>query len=198
MRTNRRRRGFTLIELLLVMVILAVLAALVLPKFTGRAEDANKSAAGTQINSLFSVALDMYEADNGRFPSTAQGLEALRTIPTAAPEPKNWKGYLKSDVPNDPWGNPYIYRNHGAGVYELVSYGADGSPGGAHDDASEAPMPLASSAIATSAIAQLVACQQNAVARCSLRPFALANSLHTPHWTRLHRSLILIRYCWRG
>lgn len=132
MRFNRRRRGFTLIELLLVMVILAVLAALVLPKFTGRAEDANISAADAQINSLFSVALDMYEADNGKFPTTAQGLQALRTIPTAAPEPKNWKGYLKSDVPNDPWGNPYVYRSPGqknASGYDLLSAGPDGREG---------------------------------------------------------------------
>ncbi len=128
MRINRRRRGFTLIELLLVMVILAVLAALVLPKFTGRAEDANRSAAETQINSLFSVALDMYEADNGKFPTTAQGLQALRTAPTAAPQPKNWKGYLKSNVPNDPWGNPYIYRSPGEknpSGYDLLSIGLD-------------------------------------------------------------------------
>ena len=133
---RRRRAGFTLIELLLVMIILAVLAALVLPRFTGRAEDANKGAAETQIKSLFGVALDMYEADNGRFPTTAQGLQALRTIPTAAPQPKNWKGYLKSDVPNDPWGNPYIYRSPGqvnTDSYDLISAGPDGREGSEDD-----------------------------------------------------------------
>jgi general secretion pathway protein G len=130
---RRRRRGFTLIELLLVMVILAVLAALVLPRFTGRTEDANKTAAQTQISSLFSVALDLYEADNGRYPTTAQGLNALRVQPTTAPEPKKWKGpYLKSDIPSDPWGNAYVYRSPGQknpDGYDLVSAGPDGSEG---------------------------------------------------------------------
>lgn len=131
--TQRMRRGFTLIELLLVMVILAVLAALVLPKFTGRTEDANKTAAQTQISSLFSTALDLYEADNGHFPSTAQGLQALRTQPSSAPEPKHWKGpYLKSDIPNDPWGNEYIYRSPGQKNptgYDILSGGPDGREG---------------------------------------------------------------------
>lgn len=133
LRRRSLRRGFTLIELLLVMVILAVLAALVLPKFTGRTEDANKTAAQTQISSLFSVALDLYEADNGRYPTTAQGLAALRTLPTAAPEPKKWKGpYLKSDIPDDPWGNAYIYRSPGQknpDGYDIVSPGPDGREG---------------------------------------------------------------------
>jgi general secretion pathway protein G len=128
-----RTRAFTLIELLLVMVILAVLAALVLPKFTGRTEDANKTAAQTQISSLFSTALDLYEADNGSFPTTAQGLAALRAKPTSSPEPKHWKGpYLKSDVPKDPWGNEYTYRSPGQknpSGYDLVCAGPDGREG---------------------------------------------------------------------
>ena len=136
MRT-RIRRGFTLIELLLVMVILAVLAALVVPRFAGRSEDARKKAALTQIKSLFSTALDTYEADNGTYPSTAQGLEALRTQPTAAPQPKEWKGpYLKGDVPKDPWGNEYIYRSPGqknVSGYDLLSAGPDGREGGEDD-----------------------------------------------------------------
>jgi len=130
---SRRRRGFTLIELLLVMVILAVLAALVIPKFAGRGEDARKSAAQTQISSLFGTALDVYEADNGAYPVTAQGLQALRSKPSTAPEPKRWKGpYLKGDVPLDPWGNAYVYRAPGqnnADGYDLFSIGPDGREG---------------------------------------------------------------------
>ena len=99
----RTRRAFTLIELLLVMVILAVLAALVLPRFAGRSEDARQKAAQTQITSLFGLALDVYEADNGSYPSTTQGLDALWGQPTGTPEAKNWKGpYLKSQAPQDP------------------------------------------------------------------------------------------------
>ena len=127
--TPRMRHGFTLIELLLVMVILAVLAALVLPNFTGRTEDANRTAALTQISSLFSTALDLYEADNGQFPTTAQGLQALRVQPTSSPEPKHWKGpYLKGNVPLDPWGNEYVYRAPGqknTSGYDLLSSGKD-------------------------------------------------------------------------
>ncbi len=129
----RRRRGFTLIELLLVMVILAVLAALVIPRFAGRSEEAREKAAQTQITSLFGTALDVYEADNGHYPSTAQGLSALRVKPSGAPEPKHWKGpYLKSDVPVDPWGNPYVYRAPGTqnpSGYDLLSVGPDGREG---------------------------------------------------------------------
>ena len=137
MKTTRMRRGFTLIELLLVMVILAVLAALVLPKFTGRTEDANKTAAQTQISSLFSTALDLYEADSGQFPTTAQGLQALRLQPTSAPEPKHWKGpYLKGNVPLDPWGNEYVYTSPGQQNpkgYDIVCVGPDGRQGSEDD-----------------------------------------------------------------
>lgn len=130
---RRHKRTFTLIELLLVMVILAVLAALVVPRFAGRGEEARKNAALTQIKSLFSTALDTYEADNGAYPSTAQGLGALSAQPTQAPEPKNWKGpYLKGDVPKDPWGQEYVYRSPGtqnANGYDLLSMGADGREG---------------------------------------------------------------------
>lgn len=133
MNFRRHRRAFTLIELLLVMVILAVLAALVIPRFAGRSEEARQKAAQTQILSLFGTALDVYEADNGHYPTTAQGLEALRTKPSGNPEPKSWNGpYLKSDVPNDPWGSPYVYKapgTHNAKGYDLLSVGADGREG---------------------------------------------------------------------
>jgi len=131
--TLRRRRAFTLIELLLVMVILAVLAALVIPRFAGRSEEARVKAAQTQILSLFGTALDVYEADNGHYPTTAQGLAALRIKPSGAPEPKSWSGpYLKADVPNDPWGAPYVYRapgTHNPKGYDLASIGPDGREG---------------------------------------------------------------------
>lgn len=133
----RRKRGaaggFTLIELLVVMVILAVLAAAVIPRVVGRAEDAKRARAVADIESL-GTALDMYHTDNGDYPTTEQGLAALRQAPTSDPVPKAWNGpYLKKDLPRDPWGNEYIYRcpgEHNPDSYDLMSYGADGQPGG--------------------------------------------------------------------
>ncbi len=137
MKLQRRRRsfqaGFTLIELLLVMVIIAVLAAIVVPRFAGQGEEARKTSADSQIKSMFGTALDTYEVHCGKYPTTAQGLDALRTEPTSDPKPKDWKGpYLKSDVPMDPWGNEYIYRapgSHNADSYDLSSAGPDGQEG---------------------------------------------------------------------
>ena len=126
---NRRRRsGFSLIELLLVLVILAVLAAVVVPKFTNRTEQARVTAARTDI-SMLDTALDAYEIDNGRFPSGDEGLSALITAGSA----KNWKGpYIKKGVPTDPWGNAYVYRFPGTNNvngYDLMSLGPDGREG---------------------------------------------------------------------
>ena len=130
---RRRRSAFTLIELLLVMVIIAVLAALVIPRFAGRSEEARRTATQTQISSHFGTALDVYEADNGSYPTTAQGLEALRAKPTSAPEPRAWRGpYLKSELPLDPWGNAYVYTapgTHNRDGYDLWSFGPDGRDG---------------------------------------------------------------------
>ena len=125
---RRRRSGFSLIELLLVLVILAVLAAVVVPKFTNRTEQARITAAKTDI-SMLDTALDAYEIDNGRFPSSDEGLNALVTAGSA----KNWKGpYIKKGVPTDPWGNAYVYRypgqNNVNGV-DLMSMGPDGREG---------------------------------------------------------------------
>lgn len=129
-RARPRRQGFTLIELLLVMVIIAVLAALVLPKLTGRVGESKRQAAESQVKSLFQTALDTYELDNGAFPTTSQGLEALRTKPSEA---KNWKGpYLSSEVPKDPWGNAYLYTCPGTrnkDGFDLSSMGEDGKDG---------------------------------------------------------------------
>jgi len=141
MQTNRRirsRRGFTLIEILVVVAVLSVLAALVAPNVFGHLGTAKDAAARSQMEML-GAALDAYRLDNGRYPTTAQGLEALRTEPTIEPRPRNWRGpYLRRDVPLDPWGNPYVYLAPGEANpngYDLMSLGADGQPGGEGEDA---------------------------------------------------------------
>lgn len=129
--TTRRhlRAGFTLIELMVVLVIIGVLAALIVPNVLDRADDARSTAARTDVNNLMQ-ALKLYRLDNQRYPTAAQGLQALLTKPTAAPVPTNWKPYLEK-LPNDPWGNPYQYLNPGIkGEIDVLSFGADGQAGG--------------------------------------------------------------------
>lgn len=123
----KNRQGFTLIELLVVMVILGLLAALVGPRLFGHVGAANQKAAKTQIEML-GQGLDAFRLDVGRYPSTSEGLAALITNPGV----EGWNGpYLKKGLPNDPWKRPYIYQSPGEhGDYDLVSYGADGAPGG--------------------------------------------------------------------
>lgn len=127
--SRRADRGFTLIELLLVLVILGVLAAIVVPKFAGRTEQARITAAQTQI-ATFGTALDAFEVDNGYYPKGRNGLQDLVVQPSDAP---NWRGpYLKGDVPLDPWGRPYIYEcpgRHNPSGYDLMSMGPDGREG---------------------------------------------------------------------
>ena len=124
--------GFTLIEIMVVIAILAILAVIVMPKLVGRTDDARITAAKVQIKNI-EEGLHLYKLDNGLYPSTEQGLEALVHAPTIGVIPKNWKegGYLPK-VPLDPWGNPFIYLAPGqdSAPYELVSYGADGEEGG--------------------------------------------------------------------
>ncbi len=127
------RRAFTLVELLLVLVILGILAAIVVPKFAGRTEQAKQRAAETQI-SAFSTALGIYETDNGAYPKGKDGLQDLRTQPRDA---QNWHGpYLEKDIPLDPWGHPYIYvcpGKHNPSGYDLYSIGPDGREGNEDD-----------------------------------------------------------------
>jgi len=126
-------RAFTLIELLLVVAILATLAALVVPKFTKRSEQAKVTAAHTDIANI-ELALDAFEVDCGRFPTTEEGLRALLDQPSST---TGWQGpYVKRGMPKDPWGNFYMYRypgQHNTRGYDLYSFGPDGQEGGADD-----------------------------------------------------------------
>jgi len=137
-RQRRSRPGFTLIEILVVIAVISLLAALVAPNVFRHVGTAKDAAARSQIEML-GAALDAYRLDNGRYPTTAQGLEALWTEPTAEPRPTNWRGpYLRKEVPADPWGHPYLYVSPGEvreTGYDLMTYGADGAAGGEGEDA---------------------------------------------------------------
>lgn len=136
MRPIRRNNcaGFTLIEIMIVLVILGVLAALVVPRIMGRPDEARVVAAKQDIATI-AQALKLYKLDNRRYPTVEQGLEALVKKPTVEPLPPNWKAYLER-LPLDPWGNPYQYLNPGIhGEVDVLSYGADGKPGGEGFDA---------------------------------------------------------------
>jgi len=127
--SKQRQRAFTLIELLLVLVILGILAAIVVPKFSGRTEQARMTAAQSQI-ATFGPALDAFEVDNGYYPKGKSGLNDLVQQPRDA---QGWRGpYLKSDIPLDPWGHPYVYEypgKHNPASYDLMSLGPDGRAG---------------------------------------------------------------------
>ena len=133
-----RRSGFTLIEILVVILVLGVLAALVAPSVFQHVGESRETAVASQIEMIGS-ALDAYRLDNDFYPSTDQGLVALRLVPAGDPPPRNWRGpYLKKDIPLDPWGHAYVYRNPSADPqkeYDLISYGRDGKEGGAGEDA---------------------------------------------------------------
>ncbi len=133
-----RRGGFTLIELLVVIAIIATLAAVVAPQIFRNVGDAKASAAKSQIE-IFALALDSYRLDNDNYPTSDQGLGALRTAPTTGELPRNWRGpYLRKTVPLDPWGRPYVFVSPGhenPGSYDLYSLGRDGKAGGEGEDA---------------------------------------------------------------
>jgi general secretion pathway protein G len=125
---RRHDRGFTLIELLVVVFILALLAALVGPRFFGKVGQSKQAAARVQIE-MFGSALDQFRLDTGRYPTTQEGLGSLQASPGNV---AGWEGpYLRKDVPRDPWGNVYQYKSPGDhGEYDLWSHGSDSVPGG--------------------------------------------------------------------
>jgi general secretion pathway protein G len=127
-------KGFTLVEVMVVVVILAVLAALIVPRVVGRTDEARAVAAMQDIAAIMQ-SLKLYRIDNSRYPTNDQGLEALVERPTTEPKPGNWKSYLDK-LPKDPWGNTYLYLNPGVhGDIDVFSLGADGQPGGVDADA---------------------------------------------------------------
>lgn len=132
-----RRRAFTLIEILVVIAVIAILASLVAPNVFQHVGTARSTTARSQLEML-ATALDAYRLDTGRYPTSAQGLAALVTLPAADP-PATWRGpYLRRAVPVDPWGHPYVYVAPGdvnPNGYDLLSYGADGRAGGEGEDA---------------------------------------------------------------
>ncbi len=122
---SQKRRAFTLVEILLVMTIIAILAALVIPKMVGRSEQARNTAARADISSI-KTALDAFEVDNGFYPKSIQDLV---TVPSNA---KNWHGPYLEKVPSDPWGNAYAYSypgKHNANSFDLSSVGPDAREG---------------------------------------------------------------------
>jgi general secretion pathway protein G len=130
-------QGFTLIEIMVVIVILGILAGLIVPRIMGRPEEARRMKARVQIESI-ETALKLYKLDNGYYPTTEQGLQALIEAPAVGQLPKAWRegGYLeKGKVPKDPWDNEYVYLCPGIhGDFDLISYGSDGEPGGEDKD----------------------------------------------------------------
>jgi general secretion pathway protein G len=122
------KKGFTLVELMLVVIIIGVLAAMIVPRMAGRSEEARSSVAQADILSI-STALRLYELDNGVFPTTSEGLEALLDKPSSA---RNWKGPYLERKPIDPWGQPYAYRSpaqHSRAGFDLYSLGRDALEG---------------------------------------------------------------------
>ena len=137
-RTSDRRAGFTLMEMMVVLAIIGTLAMLVGPSILRNVGDANVTAAKSQIET-FAVALDAYRLDTGTYPTTDEGLSALRVQPITGTARLGWRGpYLRKTVPLDPWGRPYVYTApgvHNPDSYDLYTLGKDGLPGGDGENA---------------------------------------------------------------
>jgi general secretion pathway protein G len=137
MKNLRTNSGFTLIEVMVVVIILGILATFVVPKLVGRTDDAKIVKAKSDIQAI-ETALKLYKLDNGKYPTTEQGLKALIEPPETG-DADNWRegGYLdKKSIPKDPWNNEYIYMSPGLhGDYDIISYGADKMPGGENENA---------------------------------------------------------------
>ncbi|MDD5670589.1 MAG: type II secretion system major pseudopilin GspG [Candidatus Omnitrophica bacterium] len=130
-------KGFTLIEILLVVIIIGTLSMMVLPRLTGRSEQARKAAAKADIEVNIATALKLYELDNGFFPTTEQALKALLAQPTTPPVPQNWNGPYLEKKPVDPWGRPYQYEapgTHRPHDYDLYSLGRNPKPDATEDN----------------------------------------------------------------
>ena len=135
---TRRRAdaGVTLIEMMVVLVIIGIVAALIVPNVIGRPDEARRAVAVADLRTI-AASLEIYRLDNRSYPTTLQGLSALSAKPTDPPEAVNWAegGYLPN-VPMDPWGAAYLYKQPGDNAaYDLLTYGADGAPGGEGTDA---------------------------------------------------------------
>ena len=130
-------KGFSFIELMVVVIILGILAGMIVPRYMGRTDDAKIVKARMDISAI-ETSLKLYRLDNGFYPTTEQGLRALIEQPTTEPVPVKWSenGYLdKRTVPKDPWAREYLYLCPGVnGDYDILSYGADGAPGGEGKD----------------------------------------------------------------
>lgn len=131
---SRSSSGFTLVEVMVVVVIMAILAAIVVPKIMSRPEQAKTVKAKQDITEIEN-AMELYKLDNGNYPTEEQGIKALVTKPTASPVPTNWQGYLKT-LPIDPWGKPYHYNNPGKhSQIDIFTYGPTGKSGGTGQNA---------------------------------------------------------------